>query len=750
MCVDLEELKKCSDDFLAKTNPEQSLITHTAEVLHCWENLMGLYGQEFTQQERELTKLACLYHDFGKINRVFQDKLRKGQRAVVGEIPHGYLSALFLSPSDLEAQGFEKEQIQGLLTALYHHHLREPKDNGSVWDFAQKHLAPSLEHFFRQEQKLYLGNLKKIMIQPRAFNSVRFYKGWIWYVLIKGILNKLDYGASGGNFLIERGPRQDGKYLCDLIEDKFKRAKTPLLPAQEFMRAHRGQSIIVVAPTGSGKTEGSLLWLGEGKCFYTLPLQVSSNAIFRRITEVYGYEKASLLHSNSLSYYFAQSESGGGASQEGETVFSRFMAIRRLEYPVTVCTVDQLFHFVFKSLGTEIYPATLRYSRLIIDEMQMYAPQVAAYLIYGLRVVNDLGGKFLIMTATLPPFFLEFLKKQGIDTEVQYFYKGRGELRHRFQFRKSADFDFDELQRVGAGKRVLVLCNTVKKAQLVCQELIDRGSNIHLLHAAFIRKHRKKLESKIMGFTAASSEEKAGIWVTTQIVEASLDVDFDVLFTELCPIDGLFQRFGRCFRGREYEGTEPNVFVLDTGNGPIYDGDVMEFTAEELEKWNGRLLREEDKIQMLNAVYNSRRMENTDYFRTMKDCLESLEQVAPGEMSRKQAEQLFRNITSITVMPESIYDKNKELVEELLAVMQEESSTLDSRLRSKDQLLELTVSVSLYHYRWPKNVDSTPMGGGKPGLPDIYRARCRYDFDEESLSGKGLLLREVEQDQVFL
>lgn len=52
-----------------------------------------------------------------------------------------------------------------------------------------------------------------------------------------------------------------------------------------------------------------------------------------------------------------------------------------------------------------------------------------------------------------------------------------------------------------------------------------------------------------------------GIWITTQIVEASLDVDFDYLFTEMSTLDSLFQRFGRCFRSRHYKKEEPNVYI---------------------------------------------------------------------------------------------------------------------------------------------------------------------------------------------
>lgn len=62
-----------------------------------------------------------------------------------------------------------------------------------------------------------------------------------------------------------------------------------------------------------------------------------------------------------------------------------------------------------------------------------------------------------------------------------------------------------------------------------------------------------------------SCSNDSGIWVTTQIVEASLDIDFDVLFTDMCTADSLLQRMGRCYRNRQqdYCDNEPNVYVYE-------------------------------------------------------------------------------------------------------------------------------------------------------------------------------------------
>lgn len=126
-------------------------------------------------------------------------------------------------------------------------------------------------------------------------------------------------------------------------------------------------SLVVIAPTGSGKTEAALLWLDGEKGFYTLPLKVSSNAIYSRIKNGYGYEHAAILHSDSMAMYLKENPGSAWEKQE---------QAKLLANPVTVCTIDQLFTFVYRALGTEIFAATLKYSKLIIDEYSLMIQEV--------------------------------------------------------------------------------------------------------------------------------------------------------------------------------------------------------------------------------------------------------------------------------------------------------------------------------------------------------------------------------------
>ena len=92
----------------------------------------------------------------------------------------------------------------------------------------------------------------------------------------------------------------------------------------------------------------------------------------------------------------------------------------------------------------------------------------------------------------------------------------------------------------------------------------------------------------------SKDESAIGIWITTQIVEASLDIDFDVLFTEMATADSLLQRMGRCNRAGYKSTDQPNVYVYvnksgvkDKGKRGIYDGDIYERSIKMLQRYDG-------------------------------------------------------------------------------------------------------------------------------------------------------------------
>lgn len=101
------------------------------------------------------------------------------------------------------------------------------------------------------------------------------------YALIKGLLNKFDYSVSAGYVESERNSDlADRRLKCNIYDALCGKG---LRPVQKFMSDNCDNNVVAEAPTGSGKTEAALLWINGEKAYYTLPLQISSNAIYDRI-----------------------------------------------------------------------------------------------------------------------------------------------------------------------------------------------------------------------------------------------------------------------------------------------------------------------------------------------------------------------------------------------------------------------------------------------------------------------------------
>ena len=126
-----------------------------------------------------------------------------------------------------------------------------------------------------------------------------------------------------------------------------------------------------------------------------------------------GVEKQlGLLHSDAVSRLLEQQEkdaqkgkSAGGSVYQEMDVIAYHNRSRQLAMPLTISTVDQLFDFIFQYQTYELKLATLSYSKIVIDEIQMYGADLLADLIFGLKMIRELGGRIAITTATLAPTY---------------------------------------------------------------------------------------------------------------------------------------------------------------------------------------------------------------------------------------------------------------------------------------------------------------------------------------------------------
>lgn len=694
------------------------------------------------------------------------------------EYPHNYLSPAFLD-TDFFKQQFGKNQagrtaLQLLVKVIFYHHAREAV-NSMYGTGLKKYIEEVLEKRWDE--------LKNICVMPETAGLAQHVNTRYWvyvlftsedwlddglqerYMKLKGMLNRIDYCASAGVPVEDTAFDADGKTYTQKTVDFMRKSGFAMHPVQQYLKNHSGENVIVQASTGCGKTEGALLWLNGEKGFYTLPLKASINAIYKRLTDgaKIGYRKTAVLHSDAKALYL------DAADQSGEQALQKFQLARLFTAPLTVCTVDQLFRFVYKANGTEIAAAALSCGNLVIDEIQMYSPELIASILYALHLISDMGGHFCIMTATFPKVLLHLMKVYQIPCpgrkELPNFH-GSLACRHRISLLKSKNFPLEQICRQAQTKRVLVLVNRVAAAQTLQQQLADLGVEAQVLHSRFLRRDRRTLEQKIMAFAPneLSRPHRHGVWISTQVVEASLDLDFDVLYTELCTIDSLLQRMGRVYRNRAYDlGDEPNVYVLpneDCGSARhrIVDKRLYEFSLAAVRKFNGCLLQEsdgqDDKAEMMDMVYDpdcNPEILESNYYKSICNKYKALSDGCMYELEKNEA--AFRDIDSVTVMPQSIYEQLAESGK--LSSLQEKMrrGSREECVMAQEKLLDYTVSVP----NMGLDIDHNPVENDKRFF--LHSGVClyhgAYDFDETTGQGNGLLMQfkndknKEEFDNVF-
>jgi len=351
---------------------------------------------------------------------------------------------------------------------------------------------------------------------------------------------------------------------------------------------------IIEAPMGEGKTEAALYlqhYLEQNNdlrgTYIALPTQATANQMFKRVKKYLENIKQGfrvnlhLLHGNAViskEYSILKNNSKNFDEEESNIVADEWFTYRKrgLISPFGVGTIDQILlsvlpikHFFVRLFG-------LAGKTIIIDEVHsydIYMSTILECLLYWLRL---LGTNVILLSATLP----SFKRKKLIKT----YYTKSNEIKEtpypriticsedkvevssfdvslKKQNDESVLIDWIEEEKIREklknflkqGGRVAIVCNKVRRAQniyLNLKPLEDLGIKLDLLHSRFPFNRRNEIENSILDDYGKDKNHKEStrVLISTQIIEQSLDLDFDLMISDLAPIDLLFQRMGRLHR----------------------------------------------------------------------------------------------------------------------------------------------------------------------------------------------------------
>lgn len=658
---------------------DETILEHTENALKVFKSIREAYPTvpEICGVKNFWGVLfySLFFHDFGKGAVGFQNIFKTGEK---WSYRHEILSAGFVSSLDhrdelyVDAIGLAiithhkditelREKFQTHPSPVgkerYKNKLKELEPNfdelnsylNKIPEFSQKYLGYELNNFKPPDSIEALKDVYKTVVLPYYYGVEEGAKTALhnkYGIFLKGFLNACDHLASASKYEILTATENMRK-VYSFSDLRYTQEKALITKGDAFL----------TAPTGSGKTEAALFWSDANqnirkskRVFYLLPYTASINAMYKRLQRDFkNKELVGILHGK-VNYFLFKSFS------ENDYTLARSKAkeisdlTKKIYRPYKILTPFQILKSFFGMRGFEQHLSEMTNGLFILDEIHAYDAHTTALILEMLKILKkECRADIFIMSATLPEFIRElFSENLEIDVKISMEKeKLKDFTRHRIEILSGNIADnFGKIKAdLDAKKKVLVVCNTVSRAQEVFKELCPRVSKSALLHGKFILRDREEIEKKL---------DDLHLLVGTQAIEVSLDIDYDVLYTEPAPIDALIQRFGRVNRkGWELHKISP-VYVFSEGSDKdryVYNEKLVNKTLENL---NTVELLEEDIIQTLvDEIYKDgyTGKDKEDFDMVQRQFNYFYNQIVPFITDKRGEEEFYSLYKSYEVVP---------------------------------------------------------------------------------------------------
>jgi CRISPR-associated endonuclease/helicase Cas3 len=584
--------------------------------------------------------LGAILHDVGKVAPIFQERLNPNYIRTENEEPyrHEIASLFFLSLFD---KNIHPELIEMILS--HHKSIVNDRRMRGLFDLIEEY---GLNEVFELHSKdfetwsltaLDILECFGVKVRPISIEEAKNNLLEVVEYCKKNIIGIYDYS-------IWRGVLMGGDHFASALLQSTNEFLKPTFKTPNLSYYHNRKSIlyplsfkksnskkrhtIVTASTGSGKTD-FLLRRCTGRVFYTLPFTASINAMFERIKDDTKKEN-NYIDVNNKDYIDISILHSSSKLQEKRGIRELKLIQSNIGASIKVLTPHQLACIAFGTNGYEAILLDLKDSDIILDEIHTYNDKIQGIVLKIIEILKAIGCRIHIGTATLPTaLYNKILEILGAD-DVYQVKLTRNEMDSfdRHIIYKHPAFN-DEIyniieKAIANNEKVLIVRNRVAHAQQTWGEMRLRFSDVPilLLHSRFKRGRRNEIETELMKLNKGV---KPCIVISTQVVEVSLDISFDIMITDCAPIDSLIQRFGRINRER-INSLKPiflltkvaslfNKLLFQKKYKPIYilapstdKKDAMPYQLNILEKTynvlpNNEILKECEIQKLIDKVY---------------------------------------------------------------------------------------------------------------------------------------------------
>lgn len=667
-----------SDINTLRSHPDKLLLEHVEGVRNNTKKLTN----------SRLAELVAIFHDLGKINPNFQDKLNP-EKVASGYSNHAYLSAytffcafgfsiknMNALKHFLKVDTFSKNDLITLTVLIAKHHGNLPDFtpvdyNGTGASILSKDENSTLYKFLEVEKYLPFFEFVKHFINIDDFREIltntKVQRGFSEQFVFKGENNK-----SALNFFLDnqfafasviQADKADAGKVGNIINEQHEAVQifskkisfqldsylgklnqnSELNKLRTTIRSHAVDKIKeglrndeyvyeLTAPTGSGKTL-MLLSLaseiikekGAKRIIYGLPFLSITEQVEAEVQKIFEGNEVFIqrVDSKSENHRFEKVQEELDCNPTEEKILeANILEFQEntFAYPFVITTFVRFFETLLSNRNSELLKLP-NFSNCIflLDEIQALPPRLYGFFVaYLRRFCEKFNSYAIISTATQPNFELpvENIKAQMFFYNykipfsllpLSYF---ENDLFNRYVIdfnKESIDLEALKNQILSEERSSLIILNTIddtKELFNLLSEEVD-SNELLLLNTHFTPKHRK---IKIYLAKRRLRQNKKIILISTQLIEAGVDIDFPVLYRDFATVPSIVQSAGRCNRNGRFEFGRVKLFKLEykgkLRSDLIYQGKDKEILRLTKESFSNETYEEKELIKVQKGFFN--------------------------------------------------------------------------------------------------------------------------------------------------